>query len=565
MNTTGRSWLIFGNWLGSVLALMAAAVHGASGVASAWALGAAVLVTVAVMGWPSRGFARLVAIGGLVWQAALIATYWPFAATQFTLGSIAPAQWPLSALITLGILTLLALSFLVMFLVPAIGLRLALGRARAPVVARQPDALERVAKAFEGDDALRHLWLQYCGQLRTLTDSARSQSIHSISSARDVFDLHTLTHSRLRLDLFRNLPGILTGLGIVGTFMGIIKGIRGLQFSQDPSEIQRVFDTLSVGVAEAFVVSMTAITLSMAVTLVEKTVMSSIAHALDAMNVGLDAMHPPRPGDELLTTSPHPSQQAAPAFMAAPLSGPGPAPGPVSVAAAPPAPAPERPAADAAQSAELLAQLLAVSTQVQGATKAMAELARALPETIAEQSRLASQGNQQTAQALRGLSSRLEGVASTIEVSGRRTLETVAARLMQAEMQMVSRNQSVAEHLGELVQRIETLCSLLQQDRFPMDPGMGSLSAPGASPHFGSPGSMAQAGAGLGSSYGGGGDPNGRSPYGSATGAAFGADMDRGGRRNNRPLGGGAPETDDEWADWGAPAERKLSDRSFGS
>ena len=514
MNTTGRSWLIFGNWLGGVLALMAAAVHGASGVASAWAMGAAVLVTVVVLGWPSRGFARFVAMGGLVWQAALIATYWPFASKQFTLGSIAPAQWPLSALIIIGILTVLALSFLVLFLVPAIGLRLALGRARAPVIARRSDALERVAKAFEGDDALRHLWLQYRGQLHTLTDSAHGQNIHSISSARDVFDLHTLTHSRLRLDLFRNLPGILTGLGIVGTFMGIIKGIRGLQFSQDPSEIQRVFDTLSVGV----------------------------------------------------TTAPHPSQQAMPAFMAAPLPEPRPtpAPAPVAFAAAPPAPAPERPTADAGQSAELLAQLLAVASQVQGATKAMAELARALPETIAEQSRVASLGNQQTTQSLRGLSSRLEGVASTIEVSGRRTLETVAARLMQAEMQMVSRNQSVAEHLGELVQRIETLCSLLQQDRFPMDPGMGGLSAPGASPHFGSPGSMAQAGSGLGSSYGGGGDPNGRSPYGPAAGAAFGADMDRGGRPNGRPLGGGAPEADDEWADWGA-GERKLGDRSFGS
>ena len=555
MNTTGRSWLVFGNWLGSVLALMAAAVHGASGVASAWALGAAVLVTVVVLGWPSRGFARFVAMGGLVWQAALIATYWPFASTQFTLGSIAPAQWPLSALVILGILTLLALSFLVLFLVPAVGLRLALGRARALVISPRHDALEQVAKAFDGDDALRHLWLQYRGQLRTPTDPAQDQGIHSIASARDVFDLHTLTHSRLRLDLFRNLPGILTGLGIVGTFMGIIKGIRGLQFSQDPSEIQRVFDTLSVGVAEAFVVSMTAITLSMAVTLVEKTLMSSIAHALDAMNVGLDAMHPPRPGGELLPTAPHPSQQAMTAFTAAPLPEPGlaPAPAPASLAAAPPTSAPERPAADAAQSADLLAQLLVVATQVQGATKAMAELARALPETIAEQSRVASQGNQQTTQSLRGLSSRLEGVASTIEVSGRRTLEAVAARLMQAEMQMVSRNQSVAEHLGELVQRIETLCSLLHQDRFPMDPGMGALSAPGASPHFGAGGSMMQA------------EPNGRGPYGPLTGAAFSADMDRGGTHNGRALGGGASEADDEWADWGA-GERKLGgDRSFGT
>lgn len=548
MNTTGRSWLVIGNWVGGVLALMAATVHGASGVASAWALGAAVLVTVVVLGWPTRGIARFVALGGLVWQAALIATYWPFSSTQFALGSIGPAQWPLSALIILGILALLALSFLVMFLVPAIGLRLALGRARSVVVARRQDALERVAKAFEGDDALRHLWLQYRGQLRGPNGSANGQAVHSLSSARDVFDLHTITHSRLRLDLFRNLPGILTGLGIVGTFMGIIKGIRGLQFSQDPSEVQRVFDTLSVGVAEAFVVSMTAITLSMAVTLVEKTLMSSIAHALDAMNVGLDAMHPPRPGSELLPAAHIAAPQPATTYMPAPVTAPAPAPAPS--AAAQSTAAAERPAAEVQRSNELLAQLLLVTTQVQGATKAMAELARALPETIAEQSRVASQGSQQTAQSLRGLSSRLEGVASTIEVSGRRTLETVAARLMQAEMQMVSRNQAVAEHLGELVHRIETLCSLLQQDRLPMDPGMGELQIPGSAPLFGATGSMAHA------------DSNGRAHFGSLTVGATSVDVDRGGMRNGRTLGG-APEADD-WADWSA-GERKLGDRSFGS
>jgi len=560
MNTTGRNWLVFGNWVGSVLALVAASVHGASGVASVWALGAAVFVTVIALGWPARGLAKVVAVIGLVWQASLIGTYWPFANTGFGIGSLGPAQWPLSALVILGVLALLALSFLVLFLAPALALRASLGRARALVAGQKADALELVARVFDRDAALRHLWQQYRDQLRSLPAPGGGQGLYSMSSARDVFDLHTVTYSRLRLDLFRNLPGILTGLGIVGTFMGIIKGIRGLHFSQDPAELQRVFDTLSVGVAEAFVVSMTAITLSMAVTLVEKAVMSSIAHALDAMNVGLDALHPPRPGVEQASVA-APAQNApaqamsaaAPAPMQAPVVAPAPTAAPAPVRAAESAPSGALPPAD------MMSQLLAATTQIASASKAMAELARTLPETVAEQSRAASQGSQQTGQALRALSSRLEGVASAIEVSGRRTLETVAARLMQAEMQMVSRNQSVAEHLGELVQRIETLCSLLQQDRYPMDVGATPSYISGGTSGHGGESPYAVTGSSLATQS----MPNGLPTFGPMAGSVAGGGLDRGASRNGRPMGA-AQGPDDEWADWVA-GPRKAEDRSFGA
>lgn len=556
MNTTGRNWLVFGNWLGSVLALVAASVHGASGVASMWALGAAVVVTVIVLGWPTRGLARVAAVVGLVWQASLIGTYWPFANTGFSIGSLGPAQWPLSALVILGVLAMLALSFLVLFLAPALSLRAALGRARGLVTGQKADSLELVAGVFDRDPALRHLWQQYRDQLRSLQAPGGGQRLYSMSSARDVFDLHTVTYSRLRLDLFRNLPGILTGLGIVGTFMGIIKGIRGLHFSQDPAELQRVFDTLSVGVAEAFVVSMTAITLSMAVTLVEKAVISSIAHVLDAMNVGLDALHPPRPGvEQVAAAAPAPALitplQAMPAAAQAQV--------PPTSAAPAPGRAADVPPASMLPPAEMMSQLLAATSQIASASKAMAELARTLPETVAEQSRAASQGSQQTGQALRALSSRLEGVASAIEVSGRRTLETVAARLMQAEMQMVSRNQSVAEHLGELVQRIETLCSLLQQDRLPMaveSPPTyftGNPAGLGGEGQYGIPGSVHAAQ----------GAPSGLSSFGWMAATGAGVEIDRGGVRNGRQVGA-AQAADDEWADWAAEP-KKAEDRGFGT
>lgn len=121
---------------------------------------------------------------------------------------------------------------------------------------------------------------------------------------------------------------------------------------------------------------------------------------------------------------------------------------------------PERPATSDAAVA-----MLELGDQTQQAMAAMTDLARGLPATLAQHAQATSQTQLQSVQAMKTLSARLEGVASGIETSGRKTLETVAARMMQSEANMVSRHHAVAEHLGELVQRIEALCGLLQHDR----------------------------------------------------------------------------------------------------
>ena len=480
MPPSTNRWLVAANWLAAALALAAAAVHGEAGVASAWVLSAALGTTVICLGWPQKGMPRAVGFFGLAWQIALIGAYWPFASKQPSTELWGHLDWNLPTLVILSLLGLLALSFLALFLLPAIGLRRRLGRAGAELQVHEQHGLDLVAEELGRDVALRQLWLQYRGQIRIPPEGSVHQAVHALASAREVFDLHALTHSRLRLDLFRHLPGIITGLGIIGTFSGIIKGIRGLHYSQDPAEMQRVFDVLAGGVAEAFFVSMTAISLAMAITLVEKALMSSIAQALDGLNIGLDAVFPPRPSAEYpVGVTPAPAQVAPPQPHHPPSATETPRPPraadlrPLGLPSEDPAPLPAAQPAPPAAAIDWPAQLLDVTAQTQAATQAMAELARSLPALLAEQTQASSQAQQQTTQALRGLSSRLEGVASSIEVSGRRTLETVAARLMQAEMQMVSRNQAVAEHLGELVQRIETLCSLMQQDRSAMLPYAG--------------------------------------------------------------------------------------------
>ena len=122
-------------------------------------------------------------------------------------------------------------------------------------------------------------------------------------------------------------------------------------------------------------------------------------------------------------------------------------------------------ASSAAASVELSSHMIDIAQSTRAATLALSEMAGRMPDLLTQTLQGSNQNHQQASQVMKTLATRLEGVASGIEFSARKTLETVASRLMQSEMNMVSRHHAVADHLGELVQRIEALCGLLQQDR----------------------------------------------------------------------------------------------------
>lgn len=481
-------WLVVGVWAGAVLALVSASTKGAFGVAAVWAIPAALAVTVAGMGWPDKPVAKVVGVIGVVWQVALIGAYWPFAARAAASIDSVPMAWPAHVIVILVVLAVLAMSFVALFLIPALSLRGQVRRATHVLSAQSADMLDKVADVFRADAALGRLWQEYRGQVRNIADADGRSRACAHLSARAVFDPATVTHSRLRLEFFRNLPGVFTGTGIIGTFTGLIMGLRSFHISQDPSVVQRSLEALLSGVWEAFLVSAVAIALAILVTVIEKLTMSAVYRQLDELAIALDGLYPPRPQPEdeaawmpqliealtsIRQTAPRPAyamaMEPAPSMAPhaqVPMTPMTPIPAQAAMQSAPALQA----VAAAAQAAapvlpDLHHALLDTTAQSRAALTAMTELARGLPELMAGHMQVAAQGQMQASQALKALSARLEGVASSIELSGRKTLETVAARLMQSEMNMVSRHHAVADHLGELVQRIEALCGLLQQDR----------------------------------------------------------------------------------------------------
>jgi hypothetical protein len=495
-------WLVSGVWLAALMAIVSASTQGAIGVAAMWALPAALAATMAGLGWPDKPMSKIIGGIAIVWELALIGAYWPFASKDEGPSVTGPMIWPMHSLVILAVLAALALAFVAMFLLPALGLGKRIKQAMAAVAGPANEMIDRVSAVLESDSSLLSLWKEYLAHIRESSEAAVGEDGSSSISARAVFDVGTVTHSRLRLELFRNLPGIFTGIGIIGTFSGLIMGLRTFKISQDPQVVQKSLELLMSGVWGAFLISAVAITLAIIVTLIEKVVMSLIVRRLDAFATALDNVYAPRPQAETedwmpklidalnVLVSQNNHRVAAPLRMQTAVSATTETAGisdeivqPIPVAGTVMTPMSPMSSlstlsGNAAHASPVGVETLAaqastggfgslseVTDQTRQALLAMTELARELPVALAQNAQGANQSQLQSVQAMKTLSSRLESVASGIETSGRKTLETVAARMMQSEANMVSRHHSVAEHLGELVQRIEALCGLMQHDR----------------------------------------------------------------------------------------------------
>lgn len=148
-------------------------------------------------------------------------------------------------------------------------------------------------KLFAKDERLTHLWKQYQDSLHSQREERDGQmivaAIRSTVPAEIYFSNQYVVDSRLRTEFFKHLPGIFTGIGIIGTFTGLINGLRHFQVTDNAIEVRTSLELLMHSVGEAFLISASAILLAMVVTFIEKLVLASlyrqteeIAHAIDA-------------------------------------------------------------------------------------------------------------------------------------------------------------------------------------------------------------------------------------------------------------------------------------------
>lgn len=213
-------------------------------------------------------------------------------------------HWGVGALLLIAVLF-----FVIQFLVPGwrVGRKLRTARLRLEKLKAAGPVLDldRVREEVMQSEALRHCWDEYRDTLHgqkqaNAMGELRVSRWRATSMANMFLTDQALIEAPLRTEFYKHLPGILTGLGIIGTFSGLIVGLQGFKVSDDAQVVRGSLETLIVSVGGAFMVSGIAIALAMVVTTIEKSLVNSRYTELERLCSLIDSLFDTGAGEEYL-------------------------------------------------------------------------------------------------------------------------------------------------------------------------------------------------------------------------------------------------------------------------
>lgn len=160
--------------------------------------------------------------------------------------------------------------------------------------------LSNIEQLAQNDPRLAQVWREYSQALESLQQLESSAASMSgkwqASSHADLyFTEQVLVDTPLQSNFYKHIPGILTGVGIIGTFTGLIAGLVGFDVS-NPERVQAELSQLVQTVGHAFLVSALAITLAMVFTWIEKSVLTGRYRQVEELQQALDTLFTPQGG-----------------------------------------------------------------------------------------------------------------------------------------------------------------------------------------------------------------------------------------------------------------------------
>ena len=221
--------------------------------------------------------------------------------------TVAEIAVPLAVFLILGYLSI---TFISGFWRPAGQLQRAADSAVAKLEAQlrsqprgNPQSLQR---CFNGNSALEHAWKQYEETLHqpkhidAATGEFRSSEARSTLPAELFFSTSTIVDNQVRADFFKHLPGISTGIGIIGTFLGLIIGLAQFRLTDNPQDATNSLSALLRSVAFAFSGSLCAIGFAMVTTYLERQKISILYGKIESIQKILDESFRGGVGEEYL-------------------------------------------------------------------------------------------------------------------------------------------------------------------------------------------------------------------------------------------------------------------------
>jgi hypothetical protein len=146
-------------------------------------------------------------------------------------------------------------------------------------------------------EPFKHLWAEYEDTLHLVRDyDGEAISMRATSTSEIYFSKESVVDTQIDADFFRHLPGILTGIGIIGTFSGLVWGLQLF----DPQKPDETLSFLLQEVNSAFIGSGLAILIAIGITYFEKTTLNKCYRLLETVNNRIDDLFSKGVGEEYL-------------------------------------------------------------------------------------------------------------------------------------------------------------------------------------------------------------------------------------------------------------------------
>lgn len=153
-------------------------------------------------------------------------------------------------------------------------------------------------------EPLQHLWDEYDDTLHELKKAGNGTlsltEVRATVPAEMFFTREVLVDSRLFDDFTRHLPGVLTGLGIIGTFAGLLEGLSKFDASSTATAVAGLKPLLD-GVAHAFIASAIAIGCAMVVTFASRFCLAMFYRLVERLCHAIDSLYETGAGEEYLS------------------------------------------------------------------------------------------------------------------------------------------------------------------------------------------------------------------------------------------------------------------------
>ena len=229
----------------------------------------------------------------LAWQVSVetFSTFWPI--------------WLIGSL-----LLWITIRFLFNFIIPGWRLRkeLHIAISQLSAIKDRGDAnliqLTEIADGPMRTSSLAHSWNEYAETLhpqREVDASGQSRTVRwrATALAETYFSEQAIVASPLKADFYKHMPGMLTGLGIIGTFVGLIRGLAEFD-ATDLAKAPQQLTELMRAVEHAFIVSAAAILLAMLFTWIEKSVVAARNQQVATLRHIIDSLFDAGAGEEYL-------------------------------------------------------------------------------------------------------------------------------------------------------------------------------------------------------------------------------------------------------------------------